>query len=60
MFMGKSKALLSRLTICLNFWLMCENQTIRRLEILLGTIVAALLKTKYIQKWAKNISQWYK
>ena len=60
-FMGKSEALLSWLAICLLFWwflslvclvttqiLICENQTIWRLEILLRTIVTALLKTKDI------------
>ena len=58
-FIGKSEALLLWLAICLLLrwflsliWLVttqiliCENQTIWRLEILLRTIVAALLKAK--------------
>ena len=56
-FIGKSEALPSRLAICLLFLvvlslvglvttqiLICENQIIRRLEIPLRTIVAALIK----------------
>ena len=35
--------------------LICENQTIWRLEILLRTIVATLLKTKYNGRFVKDI-----
>ena len=40
--------------------LICGNQTIWRLKILVRTIVAALLKTKDIKKRERNISQWCK
>ena len=47
----------SSLQLHVNRPLICENQTLWRLEILLRTIVAALLKTKDIKKRARNISE---
>ena len=40
--------------------LICGNQTIWTLEILIRTTVAALFKTKDIKKRERNISQWCK
>ena len=40
--------------------LICGNQTIWTLEILIRTSVAALFKTKDIKKRKRNISQWCK
>ena len=68
-FIGKSEALLLWLVICLIFWWFYLSSVgwlgrywfmkkfMWGLEILLRTIVAAVLKTKDIKKRARNISQ---
>ena len=59
-FIGKSEDLLWRFYFSggfishLFFILICGNKTIWRLEILLRTILAALLKTKYNGRFVKN------
>ena len=53
-------AVLSLICLATTQILICGNQTIWTLEILIRTTVAALFKTKDIKKRERNISQWCK